>query len=271
MRMLDELGSIGRQPDNLIDIAEAALLLAALDLPQVARQPYRTHLNDLTVDFSASARAATPSEQIDRLRHLIYEVHRYRGDSATYDDMQNANLMRVIDRRKGLPVALGIVCLHVARSSGWKISGTGFPSHFVLKGEVAGMPVFLDPFDTLSVLDEAGLRTYFAKLHGATARFDAGYLQPISDRGILLRLQNNIKLRAYQRGETDRALEIAGRMAALAPALGHLQLDVATLQAQTGAVRSAIATLETLAVSSPQEDLCVAANTQLAKLRRKLN
>jgi len=35
--MLDELDFIGRQPDNQIDIAEAALLLAALDLPQVAR------------------------------------------------------------------------------------------------------------------------------------------------------------------------------------------------------------------------------------------
>ena len=32
---------------------------------------------------------------------VLFERHGYRGDSKTYDDMQNANLTRVIDRRKG--------------------------------------------------------------------------------------------------------------------------------------------------------------------------
>ncbi len=42
------------------------------------------------------------------LSRVIAGTFSYQGDRQTYDDLQNANLMRVIDRRKGLPVALAI-------------------------------------------------------------------------------------------------------------------------------------------------------------------
>ena len=58
--------------------------------------------------------------QIKRLTpgYPISGDFRYRGDEETYDDLDNANLMRVIERRKGLPVALGILYLYAARSQG---------------------------------------------------------------------------------------------------------------------------------------------------------
>ncbi len=40
---------------------------------------------------------------------MRFAEHRYHGDTLTCHDLQNANPMRVIDRRKGLPVALGIL------------------------------------------------------------------------------------------------------------------------------------------------------------------
>ena len=38
------LAGVGRQPDETIDLAEAALLLAAFDLPDTDLAPYRRHL-----------------------------------------------------------------------------------------------------------------------------------------------------------------------------------------------------------------------------------
>ena len=55
-------------------------------------------------------------DQIKSLCDVIYTQHGYHGDLVSYDDTQNANLMGVIDRRKGLPVALGILVVHAARS-----------------------------------------------------------------------------------------------------------------------------------------------------------
>ena len=53
--------------------------------------------------------------------------------ASTYDDPQNADLMAVIDRRRGLPVALGILYIHAARAAGLEASGLNTPDHFLLQ------------------------------------------------------------------------------------------------------------------------------------------
>jgi len=58
------------------------------------------------------------------LTQVMAEEHGYGGDRQHYDDLQNANLIRVIDRRRGLPVALGILYLHAARAQGWRAAAS---------------------------------------------------------------------------------------------------------------------------------------------------
>ena len=54
---------------------------------------------------------AAAAPQPEALAEVIARSYGYRGDSETYDDLQNADLVRVIERRKGLPVALSILYL----------------------------------------------------------------------------------------------------------------------------------------------------------------
>ncbi len=56
----------------------------------------------------------------------------YHGDELTYDDFANANLIRVIERRQGMPVALGVIWLHACRAVGWTAHGVDFPGHFLI-------------------------------------------------------------------------------------------------------------------------------------------
>ena len=263
--LLEELAAIGRQSDADIDIARTALLLARLDLPEVECEPYYAHLEDLR------AAAVEGASLVVGLRQVMYEANGYRGDSETYDDGDNANLLQVIDRRKGLPVALGILCIHVARAWGSVIDGTAFPSHFLLRLIEGDEFLYLDPFDSLTVMDDAAVQALFVQMHGSAARFDQAYLQPVSDRAVLLRLQNNIKLRAYQAGEIKRALQVAERMVMLAPALGELRLSVAGLLAEAGMIRSAMTTLEAVSNDSGHERLHAEAQKRLLSLRSRLN
>ena len=263
--LLEELVAIGRQSDADIDIAQAALLLARLDLPDVERDPYCAHLEDLR------AAAVEGVSLTVGLRQVMYEVNGYRGDSDNYDDGDNANLLQVIDRRKGLPVALGILCIHVARAWGGVINGTAFPSHFLLRLIECDEFIYLDPFDSLRVMDDTAVQALFVQMHGTTSRFDQAYLQPVSDRAVLLRLQNNIKVRAYQAGEIKRALQVAERMMMLAPALGELRLEVAGLLAEAGMMRSAMKTLEAVSNDSGNGGLHAEAQRRLLLLRSRLN
>ena len=118
--LLQQLREAISTEDADIDLAETALLLAALDDPSVDLVPYRQHLDLLASDIGATTRHGSGLiECIDALRAVVYTTHGYSGDRRSYDDIQNANLIRVIDRRCGIPVSLGIICIHAWRVQGW--------------------------------------------------------------------------------------------------------------------------------------------------------
>ena len=76
-----------------------------------------------------------------------------RGNVEDYDNPANANLIQVIERRQGLPVALGILWLHAARAAGWPAHGVDFPAHFLIALEGAGGQLVVDAFDGGTCLD----------------------------------------------------------------------------------------------------------------------
>jgi regulator of sirC expression with transglutaminase-like and TPR domain len=145
----DQLRQVGSLADAEIDLAGTALALAALERPEVSLDRYHDHLARLT-DAVAEQAARSPEDveaRVAALRAVLAEHYGYAGDTLTYDDLQNANLMRVIDRRKGLPVALGILYIGAARGLGWDIHGLNFPGHFLIRLNQAGERAILDPFN----------------------------------------------------------------------------------------------------------------------------
>ena len=242
---LEYLKSLSSLGDTPWPIGEAALALAALDRPQVALARYREHLATLARDLGAggvgvveaAARAAA-------LRAVIVGAYGYRGDDLTYDDLQNANLMRVIDRRKGLPVALGILYLGAGRAQGWEMAGLAFPGHFLLRLEGANGSCILDPFHEGAVKSAAELRTLLKSVAGAERELSAADHAAVPDREVLLRLQNNIKLRLLEAGRREEALASIESMLAMAPDRAELWREQGTVNASLGNLGAAIRALE---------------------------
>src|SRR5690242_69006 len=141
------LRKVGGMGDGPLPLAPAALALAALDRPRVDLARYHHHLAALAREVGTEAGGSTDIERrVAALNTVILERYGYQGDTLTYEDLQNANLMRVIDRRKGLPVALGILYIHAARAQGWDMAGLAFPGHFLVLLQDAGTRLILDPF-----------------------------------------------------------------------------------------------------------------------------
>lgn len=243
-QLLDALQSLGTADDAAIDLAGTALILGCLDTGGDP-EPYRLHLRELQQRAAALARATdSVGTQATALRQLLVENYGYRGDSETYDDERNANLAAVIDRRRGLPVALGILYLHAARGYDAEIVGLSFPSHFLLRLSGRGQRLIIDPFHEGAVMEAKDLRLRLKTLLGADAELRPEYFHPVSNRDILIRLLNNIKLRAVGSGNLPRAVEILQRMTLLAPRRLELRWEIAVLHGRMGNIATAIATLE---------------------------
>jgi regulator of sirC expression with transglutaminase-like and TPR domain len=246
--ILSALEAVGRQPDDAIDLAEAALLLAALDHPETDLAPYRRHLAALASNL---ADVVVPDKEsldwrVAALTQVVAEQHGYAGDRRTYEDLQNANLIRVIDRRKGLPVALGILYLHAARAQGWRAFGINFPGHFLIAVEDDEERIILDPFEGGMQVDLARLRLMLKTALGADAELRPEYYASMTNRGVLLRLQNNIKKRVLDSGDNQRGAAVVEGMLTIAPELPDLWREAAELRAEIGEMRSALQALDRL-------------------------
>jgi regulator of sirC expression with transglutaminase-like and TPR domain len=245
------LTEIGRRDDSEIDIAEAALALAALDRERAAPEPYREHLaaiaaamqDDAEPGFDQEGDAGLRARSIT-LSRVLAGTFNYSGDRQTYDDLQNANLMRVIDRRKGLPVALAILYIHAARSRSWSIEGVNFPGHFVLRLHHRGRALIIDPFAGGEPCDTAGLRAKLKAAAGEKAELQPEHYAPVGNRDILLRLENNLKIRLIQEGELERAASVLEWMTLVAPKHAPLYREAGLIHARLGKLAAARQSLE---------------------------
>jgi regulator of sirC expression with transglutaminase-like and TPR domain len=237
----------GSLPDAEIDLGEAALALAALDRPQVPLARYRAHLAELAEDVRAEAASLEGGvERAAALARVLFERHGYGGDRLTYDDLQNANLMRVIDRRKGLPVALGILMIHAARAQGWDMVGLSFPAHFLVRLEEGGGDrLILDPFGGGRILGSADLRELIKEVAGEGAELKPGHYEPVDSRAVLLRLQNNIKTRLIKEQKLEAAARVVMRMLLFAPDEPQLWREAGMIEAHLGNLKRAIGLIET--------------------------
>jgi regulator of sirC expression with transglutaminase-like and TPR domain len=266
------LTRIARLPDAEIDLAEAALALAALDRPQVPLARYRAHLLELAAEAEAeAAAAATGVERAAALSKVLFERHGYGGDRLTYDDLQNANLMRVIDRRKGLPVALGILMIHTARAQGWDMVGLSFPAHFLVRLESGGDRLILDPFGRGRILDSADMRELIKEVAGEGAELKPSHYEPVGHRAVLLRLQNNIKTRLIKEQKLEEAARIVMRMLLFAPDEAQLWREAGLIAAHLGNLKRAIGLIETYRDKSPGEAQRRHAALLLQELAQKLH
>lgn len=266
------LREIGASEGRVLPVAEAALALASLERRRVDFARYREHLQLIARDVAAHPAASSDlAGRARALSEIILLKYGYSGDELTYDDVQNANLMRVIDRRKGLPVVLGILFIATARAQGWEAAGLAFPGHFLIRLAEGAERLILDPFHNGQICGAAELRELLKAVAGEERELSPEYYAPVSDRDVLLRLQNNLKSRLVQEQRYERAANVVETMLMLAPDLAELWREAALLHRQLGNLGAAVAAFEQYIVRAPEGAARHQAAALLQQLRAQLN
>ncbi|HCM83887.1 MAG TPA: hypothetical protein DIS76_04905, partial [Rhodospirillaceae bacterium] len=143
-----------------------------MEIPKTSLENYRNHIQ-LLIDETRAAMARKGEDTLlaraEVLHEVLVENHHYRGDSLTYDDLQNANLIRVIDRRMGLPITLGVLYLVVCHGMGWDTEGLNFPGHFLVRLNKDQDRVIIDPFHDGQEMDVPRLRHMLKAAAGMAA------------------------------------------------------------------------------------------------------
>ena len=268
------LDAVGLIPDSELDLAGAALQFARIDAPDDDWQATSAHLSELARDAAALAAermSDEPAVRAGALAGLLTGRWRYVGDTAQYDHPDNANLIRVVARRRGLPVALGVLWLHCARAAGWEAYGVDFPGHFMIALPGPGTQLVLDVFEGGEPMNAQALRRLIKRVEGRDAELRPGMLQPMNARAVLLRLQNNILTRRLAAGDLAGGLAAVTDMLRVAPAQAGLWRDAAVLHQRLDQVGAALRCWARFLAIVPQGRAADAARPARAELRSRLH
>jgi regulator of sirC expression with transglutaminase-like and TPR domain len=255
------LDQAGQAKDADINLADTALAMAAIDSPGISLARYQNHIQTI-IDEVASRHALLIEEgadddagtQLAALKHIIADKYEYTGDEETYDDLQNINLIRVIERRKGMPIAVSLLYLHVGLAQGWSLAALSFPAHVVCRIEKKGQVILFDPFNRCDILQAADMRRLLKTLVDPDAELSAEYYNPSSKRDVLIRMQNNIKLRLIEAEDYEGAVRTVEMMRRIDPNEYRLLLDAGVLYARTNQQIAAIDALEEYIDLSPNPE-----------------
>ena len=230
-------------PDLAIPLADAALLLACEEYPQLSLSPYLDELDRMAEKVSQRLGGnGSPLDTIHAINGVLFTDYGFRGNDSNYYDPRNSFLNEVIDRRTGIPITLSAIYIEVAQRIDLRVEGVGLPGHFIVKHRSRNDEIFIDPFNQGSILTRDQCRGLLR--HVQLDPDEEFWLRRVTNRQILVRMLTNLKV-IYMKAKTfDKALLILELMVLTQPGAAELYKERGLLRLQERQFKGALEDLE---------------------------
>lgn len=115
------------------DLLGALVEIAKVKYPEITRQNIENEIDKIKLDAWLELHYdLTSYEKVRILNHIFYNVHKFTGDTEDYHHEDNSFINRVLNRKKGNPVSLGVIYAIVAQKLNIPVFGVNLPQHFIL-------------------------------------------------------------------------------------------------------------------------------------------
>lgn len=200
-------------PDRLIDLTEAALVIALEEYPSLQVGGYLEQIDEWSDAIRDRTEGSSDIERIvGEINRFLFEQEGFHGAAGDYYDPRNAYLNEVLDRHAGLPIALSILYIEISRRVGIEMEGVSLPGRFLVKVTGPWGELLIDPFDGGRVLTSHECQLILDRVYGGGVKLREHHLRPDSRHDVLARVLSHIKAIHLARGETERAIADIDRL-----------------------------------------------------------
>ncbi len=212
------------------DLLEGVLIIDKLQNPLVDKQVIDNQLDKIKLDAWLELKYdLTSFEKIKILNYVIFDVHKFKGDTDNYHHSKNSFISEVLDSRKGNPVSLAIIYSIVAQRLNIPVYGVNLPQHFVLGylqdlewellkrfndepmlGDEEGSDIlfYINPFNSGLIFSKENIIQFLDQLK---LEPKDSYFKVCSNIDILKRILRNL-ISSYQKEENEAKLLIVKQM-----------------------------------------------------------
>ena len=221
MRRIAKFEDLAHCSDAELNLAEAALLIARDEYPDLDIELYLRRLDGMADEVRARAQdSLDPLSLIVAMNEYLFVDQSFSGNIDDYSDPRNSYLNDVLERRLGIPFSLSVLYMELGGRVGVAFEGVSFPGHFLVKCAYEAGQIVIDPFFNGVSLGEEELLN---RVSGIAASAEdprqllAHLLGAASKRDILTRMLRNLRVIFLQTGRPERALETANKICVLGP------------------------------------------------------
>jgi regulator of sirC expression with transglutaminase-like and TPR domain len=253
-----------------VDLAEAALLVAAEEYEGLDVRSYLLRLDEMGADLRQRLDdEPRPERAIMALNRYLFQEQGFRGNAEQYYDARNSYLNDVIDRRTGIPITLSAVFMEVARRAGLEVEGVGLPGHFVVRVLTPARPLLVDPFHGGTLLTEKDCQDRLDRIFNGKVKLEAEMLRPCRRKEMLERILRNLKAIYLRDQDQDRALRVVDLLVRIQPGSAEDLRDRGVLYAALDCYGLAARDLESYLALAPRAKDAEDLQARVALLRQQ--
>lgn len=218
LELSERIAALGALPEQEIELASSALLVARFEYPDLEERLYLEQLDELAERLHSRIGSMPPSQAVaEQIASLLFEEEGFQGNRAHYYDPKNSFLNEVMDRKLGIPITLSILFIEVGRRVGLKTYGIAFPGHFLAGLVTPDARIVVDPFHKGQILSMRDCRLLLESFGIQGLSFQWEWLNPVWPKEILARLMRNLKLIFVQTKDYVKALTMIDWILLLQP------------------------------------------------------
>jgi regulator of sirC expression with transglutaminase-like and TPR domain len=242
-------------PDEAIDLAQACLLIARGEYPDLEVGRYLARLDEMAAAIRGRLRGGEGfGSLIAHLNRLLFDEMGFRGNREEFFDPRNSFLNDVLERRLGIPISLSTIYLEVGRRIGCPLAGVSFPGHFLVRytGRDAGAEVLIDAFNRGQILGETECRARLHEMYQGQVAYRPELLRRARTREILRRMLNNLRMIYQGQRDFHRALNVQELALCVDPGDPQAIRERAAIYYHLACFGQAAEDLETYLAASPE-------------------
>jgi len=206
----------GRSEELTLD--RAAIEIASIEYPGLDVEPFIGILDSYAVELSERLGGLSGgSDYVEAANQYLFGELGFTGNAGNYYDPRNSCLNEVLTARTGIPIALAVVYLEIARRLARPVYGIGLPGHFLVQYRDAEFAAYIDVFHEGRLLTAAECFELARQSAGMPLSDDPRMLAPVGKRQIAIRMLRNLRNVYFNRRAYTKALQALDLLIAAEP------------------------------------------------------